>query len=201
MMKKLLEIKKKIKSKLPTFSRKDSHKKVRIGSKWRKPKGIQNKMRLQLRAHKKIVKAGYRTPNSLRHLTDEGMNVISVSNLKELEKVNSKEDVVIISSSVSNKTRLSMIEFALSKNIKIENLRDAKKKAEKIKADYQSRKETSQKIISSRKAKKEKLESVKKKEDKKEDKKAEKDETKEAKDEKKVTEEKKEKNKVLTKKS
>ena len=34
--------------KKPTFSRTDSHKKKRLGIKWRRPKGIQNKRRLQI---------------------------------------------------------------------------------------------------------------------------------------------------------
>ena len=43
--KKLLELRKKIKGKKPNFIRQDAHKHKRLARKWRKPKGIQSKMR------------------------------------------------------------------------------------------------------------------------------------------------------------
>lgn len=167
MMKILLELKKKLKSKLPKFTRKDSHKKARIGTdKWRKPKGITNKMRLQLRPHKRIVKTGYRTPKQVRDLNNVGLRVVNVCSIKDIEKINSKEEAVMISSRVSKKTKVDLLELCVSKNISIENVKDAAKELEKIKSDFANKKSSKKKISDSRTAKKEAILKAKAKESK-----------------------------------
>ena len=49
----LLEFRKKIKAKKPNFIRQDAHKKGEIKKKWRRPKGLQSKMRLHKRGYRK----------------------------------------------------------------------------------------------------------------------------------------------------
>ena len=49
MVNKSLELRKDIKKKKPTFLRQDGHKKKRLGNKWRRPTGTDNKVRLGLR--------------------------------------------------------------------------------------------------------------------------------------------------------
>lgn len=182
MMKKLLELRKKIKSKSPKkFSRKDSHKKVRIGDKWRKPKGLQNKMRLHLKSHKVIVKPGYRTPVLTRDLNQDGLKIVNISSLKQLELINSKEESIMISSKVSVKTKLGLINACITKKIVVENVKDLSKETEKINSDFENKKKSKQKTISSRKTKKESVakktekKTEKKKSEVKEDDKAKKD--------------------------
>jgi len=200
-MKALIEIKKKIQSKLPKFSRKDSHKKSRLGTKWRKPKGLQNKMRLQKRAHKPIVKSGYGTPASLRHTDDKGLRSITVSSMKMLKTIDAKIESVVVSKSVSKKTLAEMLQYCIDNKITVDNL-DASKKVAEIKKAYDEKKKAKSDKVKARDAKKAELDK-KSKEAEKKAKEAEKEVTKEEKEEKaeeKAKEEKKEKDKVLTSK-
>jgi len=47
----LIEIKKDMKSKKPNFARRNYNTKPRISNGWRKPKGLQNKMRLNKKGY------------------------------------------------------------------------------------------------------------------------------------------------------
>lgn len=205
-MKKLLELKKNMKSKLPTFSRKDSHKKAKLGDKWRRPKGLQNKMRLQKRAHKKIVKTGYGTPADLRDRTNVGLRIVNVSTKKEIETI-TKEEAVVISSKVSKKTLVELLEFCESKKVFVENIKDVPKKIKEIKDAFTAKKLVKNDKLSSRTAKKAALDKKSKAEkDKAEKAKAEKENKNKKSDDKlenKIDDkdkEKKEKDKILTKK-
>lgn len=138
-MKILLELKAKLKSTLKRFTRKDSHKKVRVGdSKWRKPKGITNKMRLQKRGHKRIVKTGFGTPATLRDTNKKGLRSVLISNMKDLETIDSKIESVIISGKVSKKNRLVLLQTCIDKKIVVDNVDPAKKIAE-IKNAYDNK--------------------------------------------------------------
>ena len=61
-MKELLELKKKIKKKKPNFTRQETHKKSKLKKKWRRPKGIQSKLRLNKRA----IKRGFQKAMALQ---------------------------------------------------------------------------------------------------------------------------------------
>ena len=108
MMEKLLKIKAKLKKKMPDFTRTDSHKKQRLGKKWRKPKGIQNKMRKNIKGYKRSVSPGYRTPKQVRGMESDGKKAILVSNISDLEKV-SKGQKALISSGVGARKKMDII--------------------------------------------------------------------------------------------
>jgi len=192
--KELLWLRKKIKAKKPKFSRQDSHKKKKLENKWRKPKGLHSKMRLGKSGYKKSVKKGYGSPRSVKNLSSEGIEKVNAFNKKDLEKIDTKSQGVIISSGVSLKKRIDIIIEAEKKKIKILNIKDLSKY---IKEAEEKRE----------KAKKEKEERKKEKEKKKkaEEKKAKKTEGKGVEEkvideEEKKKLEKKEKDKILTKK-
>ena len=163
------------------FIRQSSHKKKRLGNKWRRPKGLQSKLRLKRAGHRKKVSVGYRSPKTMRNLHVSGMKNVLVRNEDDVKKVDTKQEVVTIAK-VGLRKRVAIVKEAVKKSIKILNIGDPNKFLEKIEKDFAKRKQE----------KKEKLEKKKK-------------ETKPKKKEKleeKVDEEKdkKEKDKVLTKK-
>lgn len=188
-MKSLLEQRKRIKRKKPDFYMQDSHKKGRLKSKWRRPKGIDSKMRLCLKGYRKSVEPGFGSPNPVKGLLSSGQMPVLVNNLKDLESIDKEKQAALLSSGIGTRKRIEMLKKAMESGITIANFKDPAAKIKKIEED-----------------RKKKLEEKKSKEKKKAEKKAkEKKEKKKKEDlaEKVLTEEekaKKEKDKILTKK-
>lgn len=191
-MKELLKTKEKIKKKNPNFTRSDSHKKPKLGTKWRKPKGMHNKMRLQKRGYKVIVKSGYRTPKATRLLDREGKATVLISNVAELAELK-KDQKVIISSKLGTKKRIEIIDACKKENITIANFKDPQKHALKIKEKLTSKKTESLTKKEQRTQKKQKAEKAKKTE-------SEKSVDEKVDEEEKKSREKKEKDKLLIQK-
>ena len=178
--------------KKPSFSRQDSHKKKRLGSKWRRPKGLQSKMRLQKKGYKRIVEVGFGTRKDEKGKIND-LEVVLVFNKKDLENIDIKKQGIIISSNVGTRNKIEIIKEAEDKKINILNVKNPKdyiKNIEDKRAKIKKEKEEKQK------AKEERKKAKPKKEKKGTEKKEEKEMTEEEQKEK----EKKEKDKLLTKK-
>ena len=68
----LVALREKVKAKKPDFVRQESWRYVRVKESWRKPKGMDSKMRLQKKGWPPIVKVGYRGPSKARGLHPSG---------------------------------------------------------------------------------------------------------------------------------
>lgn len=191
--KKLLELRRRTKSKKPTFGRKDSNKKKRIESDvWRKARGCDNKQRLKRKGHKKTPKQGYRSPIEVRGLDASGLAPVLVSSLSQLSTI-TKEQGIILSSGLGGRKRKLILEEAGKKGIRVLNL-DLAKAIEQIDAKLKERQEA-------RKSEEEKKKEAEKKASKKEsrqDKAAEKKDEPEMSDEDRKKQEKEEKDRLLT---
>ena len=88
---------------------------------WRKPKGNDNKMRLQLKGYPPIVKVGYGTDAELRGLHPSGYEPVRVSNVKELDNLDPSRHIIIIASTVGLRKRLQLVEAARAKGFRIAN--------------------------------------------------------------------------------
>ena len=127
--------------------------------KYRKGKGIDNKMRLNMKGHSRKVKAGFRTEKKSRDLIKD-LKPIVIYNIKDLKKI-AKENIGIIGK-VGAKKRKEIAEYAIEKNIKlsldpkailrkIENKfkqtkeKQEKRKAKKIEKDKKAQKEAEKK--------------------------------------------------------
>lgn len=185
-----LDLRNQMNKRKPKFIRQDSHKKKRVKSNWRKPRGIDSKLRLQFKGHSAKVKVGYKAPADVRGLTKEGLIEVKIENVQDLKKLN-ENSIGVISSKVGNKKKLMIIEEAKKMNVKLANADDSTiKKIEEIMKNKKSAKEERKKKLADR----EKSIKEKQKEEKKAAKEAEKT------DEKSEEEKKKEKDKALIKK-
>ena len=72
-MNELLDKRRRIKKKKPDFIMQSAHKKSRLEQKWKRPRGIDSKMRLNLKGHQKCVEVGYRSPRAVRGLDKSGL--------------------------------------------------------------------------------------------------------------------------------
>ncbi|MEM4637588.1 MAG: 50S ribosomal protein L32e [Candidatus Woesearchaeota archaeon] len=188
-IKKLLEVRKKIKSKKPVFVQQDYHKKKRLSKKWKRPTGLQSKMRHQFKGYRRRVKQGWRSPVEVRGYHGKGLEFVIINNVSELNKV--KDKAIILSSTLGLRKKIQILEKAKELGLTVIN-NDIEKTSKKL--ELLKKKKSEEKKEKAEKKKKTLEESVKKAEKKKES--AEK----ETEEEKKELE-KKEKDEVLIHKS
>ncbi len=162
----LLAARRQLKRKKPTFLRQDGHKKVRLGQKWRKPKGIDNKMRLNLRGYRRNVTIGWRSPLKVRGLDRSGLEMVMVGNIARLEKLDPATQGIIISKSVGKKNRVEIARLAQSKGITVLNMMDVSSYIKEFEEAQEKKKEKKAKDRKEKeKREKEKKEQAKKKEE------------------------------------
>lgn len=156
-MKEALEIRKKSKAKKPKFTRHDSHKKAGVKENWRRPKGLQNKVRLGFRGYRQKPETGWRSPTEVRSRSQEGKEIVYVETFKQLEKVNAKEQTVILSSNLGLRKMLEMLNHMKKHSISLhdqnidaqlkridDHISLRKKKAAQKKAEEAKKKDTKQ---------------------------------------------------------
>ncbi len=140
-IKRLLEHRKRSKAKKPYFIRQDHLKhKRRVGESWRKPKGLQSKVKLRKAGHESMPEPGWGTPALVRHLTSDGLMPIVVHRPEDLALLNKTQHGAVIGSSVGMRKRVAIIEAAQKAGITITNLKDPKSVVEMAKKDLADRK-------------------------------------------------------------
>ncbi len=194
LLKKRIELKKK----KPVFMRQDAHKKKKLRPNWRKPKGSDSKMRVFRKGYRRSVRIGWGSPRAVFGLSREGLRPVEVGNPSQLESLDPKFDCIIIRSSVGLKKRLDIVQLAITKGLKVMNVKDPAHYLEEQKKLLKEKKEKNENKKKSRSEKREKAkkEAEKQKAKKEAEKKAAESKT----EEEKKSEEKKEMDKVLTQK-
>ncbi|MCF3653688.1 MAG: 50S ribosomal protein L32e [Aigarchaeota archaeon] len=112
---------KELKLKRPEFVRQESWRYVRIKPNWRRPKGKDSKMRLQVKGWPPLVKIGYRTPKDYRDLHPSGYKEVLVYRPEDLQGLNPEVHAIRIAGSVGMRKRLLIVEEARKLGLKILN--------------------------------------------------------------------------------
>ncbi len=157
----------------PKFRRSDGHKYSRLGvrrkklQKYRKPKGGDNKIRLNRAGRLRKVKVGFRSAVKERDLV-KGKRVVMIYNINDLKMI--REGVIGIVGKIGDKKRKEIAEYAKEKKIELLNL-DAegflRRIEEKLKKTKEEKKARGEKKRARDKKAKEKEKKDKKKEEKK----------------------------------
>ncbi|RJT02651.1 50S ribosomal protein L32e [Halococcus sp. IIIV-5B] len=105
----------------PQFNRQDHHKKKRVGTSWRRPRGTLSKQRRGIKGKGAKVSAGYRTTEAVRGLHPSGFEEVRVENTDDLEGVDGDTQAVRIGSSVGGRKRERIEEQAESDGIRVLN--------------------------------------------------------------------------------
>ena len=105
----------------PKFVRQESWRYIRLAENWRKPKGIDNKMRKQVSGVPPLVKVGYRGPKKARGLHPSGYKDQLIHNIRYLEKLDPKTDAARIGHSVGRRKRIDIVNKADALGIKVLN--------------------------------------------------------------------------------
>lgn len=104
----------------------------KLGEEWRKPRGRQSKLRREKKGRWAVPKIGYGTPkaeeNSIPYRNERRFPVM-ISNLKDLEKINPKTDVCVVSSSVGTKKAIELLSKAQEMKVPVKNLKLGRLKA------------------------------------------------------------------------
>ena len=119
--KRLLEVRKKQKSKKPTFLQTDSHKKKKLKDYWRRPDGIHNKTRYSQKGKCPRVERGFGSPALVRGLHPSGFEEVVVNNPEELGSLNVERMAGRIAHTVGARKRFMIEKKAAELGLKILN--------------------------------------------------------------------------------
>ncbi|MFW6435231.1 MAG: 50S ribosomal protein L32e [Halovenus sp.] len=105
----------------PQFNRQDYHKKKRVPTSWRRPRGQLSKQRRGIKGKGDKVQAGFRTPKAVRGKHPSGFEEVRVHNVDDLEGVDGDTEAVRIASKVGARKRERIEEVAEDEGIRVLN--------------------------------------------------------------------------------
>ena len=105
----------------PKFVRQESWRYVRIHPEWRKPKGIDSKMRRQDKGWPALVRIGYRGPVEARGLHPSGHFEVLVHKVRDLDGLVPGRDVARIGGTVGARKRETILSRATELGIRVVN--------------------------------------------------------------------------------
>jgi len=118
---KALKARKRVKKKKPDFVRGESWRYVKVKESWRRPRGLDNKMRRKIKGWPPTVSTGYKGPKGSRGLHPSGYREVLVHNAKEISKVDPKSEAARIAHTVGKKKRTQIIAEAKKHEVFILN--------------------------------------------------------------------------------
>ncbi len=117
----LLKLRAKKNRKRPKFIRAEFHRLKRLQTSWRRPRGIDSKMRKKLKGKRKRPSTGYRNPKMVKGLHPSGKEIVKVFNIYDLDDVDTTDQIIQIGSTVGTRKRTNIINLAEERDIHIIN--------------------------------------------------------------------------------
>lgn len=127
--KEALRLRQRIKRGKPNFVRPESWRYVRIKPSWRRPRGLDHKVRIEYAGWPPGVSIGYRGPKGTRGLHPSGYEEVLVYNPEELRNIDAKTQVARIAHTVGRRKRAMIFAEAKKKKIVILNTKESKEVA------------------------------------------------------------------------
>ena len=106
---------------MPQFNRQDHHKKKRVSTSWRRPRGQLSKQRKGVKGKGDTVEAGFRSPAAVRGLHPSGFEEVRVHNVDDFDGVDPDTQAVRIASKVGGRKRERIEEVAEDNEIRVLN--------------------------------------------------------------------------------
>ncbi len=105
----------------PEFNRQDHHKKKRLPTSWRRPRGTHSKQRKGIKGKGATVEAGHRSPVAVRGRHPSGFEEIRVHRPDDLDGVDPDREAVRIAASVGGRKRERIEDAAADAGIRVLN--------------------------------------------------------------------------------
>ena len=118
---KLLRLRKRAKNKKPEFLRSESWRYSKMSESWRRPRGLDHKMRRKIKGWPPMVSTGYKGPKLARGLHPSGLREVLVHNVNEVAAVDPKVQAARIAHTVGKKKRALIIAEAKKNKLLILN--------------------------------------------------------------------------------
>jgi large subunit ribosomal protein L32e len=123
---KALKERKRAKKKKPDFARHESWRYMKLKENWRRPRGLDNKMRRKIKGWPPTVSVGYKGPKVARGLHPSGYREVLVHNEKEISIVDPKTQAARIAHTVGKRKRAQIIAAAKKRKVVILNVKEIK---------------------------------------------------------------------------
>jgi large subunit ribosomal protein L32e len=120
---KALKARKRAKNKKPAFLRSESWRYKKLKESWRRPRGLDHKMRRKIKGWPPTVSTGYKGPKAARGLHPSGYKEVLVNNAKEISTIDPKTQAARIAHTVGMKKRAQIIAAAKKKKVRILNIK------------------------------------------------------------------------------
>src|SRR4030043_184110 len=127
---KALKARKRAKAKKPEFARPESWRYLKLKENWRRPRGLDNKMRRKIKGWPPTVSVGYKGPKLARGLHPSGYRDVLVHNVKELSAVDPKTQAARIARTVGKRKRAQIIAEARERKVVVLNVKEVKEPVE-----------------------------------------------------------------------
>jgi len=121
-----LKLRARARNKKPAFVRAESWKYDRFSLSWRKPRGLDNKIRRKIKGWPPGPSVGYKGPKIARGLHPSGYREVIVYNVTDLTNIDHNTQAVRIAHTVGKRKRATIIAKAKELNLKILNIKISK---------------------------------------------------------------------------
>ncbi|KAK4189545.1 putative cytosolic 60S ribosomal protein Rpl32 [Podospora australis] len=112
-----------VKKRTKRFTRHQSDRFMRVDPSWRKPKGIDNRVRRRFKSNLPMPSIGYGSNKKTRHMMPSGHKAFLVSNVRDVELLlmHNKTFAAEIAHNVSSRKRIEIIARAKQLSVKVTN--------------------------------------------------------------------------------
>src|SRR5512144_2011655 len=118
-----LKVRARARNKKPKFVRAESWKYDRFSLSWRRPRGLDNKIRRKIKGWPPGPSMGYKGPKIARFLHPSGYEEVIVYNVADLANIDITTQAVRIGHTVGKRKRTDIIAKAKELNLKILNMK------------------------------------------------------------------------------
>jgi large subunit ribosomal protein L32e len=138
---KALKTRKRVKKKKPEFNRPESWRYVKLKKNWRRPRGLDHKMRRKIKGWPATVSTGYKGPKVARGLHPSGYREVLVHNPADLANIDPKFEAARIAHTVGRKKRVEIVAEAKKLEVFILNFTPVKETTEAEEAETEETEE------------------------------------------------------------